>query len=90
MSVEQAFDVLHISGAMSDCLHDQKVFNSGESDGDPADHMVLAVGDSILLERQTAQNDIDIDLRFLMPEQKNAGANGESDWIVDPRHDAVL
>lgn len=78
MGVEERLEIDEVTRALGHCLHDHEVLDARQPDVERAQRMRLARRDSIALEREAAERDVDVDLRRTVRQQQYTCSSCES------------
>ena len=87
--VEEPFNVAQVLGAMRDRLHNEQIFHLRQSHAHAAQIMHCGPGHRVGFERQSAEDDIDVDARFGVTEEQDASAVRKLEGILDAGEDTV-
>lgn len=81
MRHDESFEVQQILRALGDRLHDHEVLDPRKTNHQIADGTRLRGRDDRTLERQAAEDDVDVDLRKRVSQQQNPGTAGEFESV---------
>jgi hypothetical protein len=89
MHIQQSIDVLHVLRPVCDRSHDEQIFDPRQPDGHAVDFMNEAPVDRVVLKRQTAKNQVDVDGGCRVPQQEHTRATRKLQCVLNSRNDPV-
>lgn len=88
MGDQQSFNIEQVALAMGDRFHDDEILGRRQRYRRPGDLHDIGSCNGLFLKRQASEGDIDVDTRWLMPNQEHPRLVGKREGVQHSRDEA--